>query len=286
MTDTAEAPAKTTDELVGPPVRRRRSGCSTSCRSTSATGSACIARCTTAVRRPPPSWRHGPGSPSATPASGSSSRRRPGSSSSTTPRPPRRTGASPSPRRTRSRSSTPTARGRSRRSAGRSSRCAKAIPDVLEAFRTGGGVDWTAYGPDMIEAQGDFNRPWLRGSSRHRDPAGAAGHPRPAHGRSAGPRRGRRLRRRLGGDRDRRCVPERPRGRLRPRPVLDRARPGQRPRGRRRGPGDVRGPRRGRSRGRRAVRPRDRRRGDPRPRAIPSRSSPRSAACSRRAASP
>jgi SAM-dependent methyltransferase len=41
--------------------------------------------------------------------------------------------------------------------------CAKAIPDVLEAFRTGGGVDWTAYGADMIEAQGDFNRPWLRG---------------------------------------------------------------------------------------------------------------------------
>ncbi len=42
--------------------------------------------------------------------------------------------------------------------------CAKALPDVLDAFRTGGGVDWAAYGPDMIEAQGDFNRPWLRGS--------------------------------------------------------------------------------------------------------------------------
>ena len=26
---------------------------------------------------------------------------------------------------------------------------------------TGGGVDWSAYGPDMIESQGDFNRPWL-----------------------------------------------------------------------------------------------------------------------------
>ncbi|HEY7131680.1 MAG TPA: class I SAM-dependent methyltransferase [Candidatus Limnocylindrales bacterium] len=40
--------------------------------------------------------------------------------------------------------------------------CAKALPDVLEAFRTGGGVDWAAYGDDMIEAQGDFNRPWIR----------------------------------------------------------------------------------------------------------------------------
>jgi precorrin-6B methylase 2 len=42
--------------------------------------------------------------------------------------------------------------------------CAKALPEVLDAFRTGGGVDWATYGPDMIEAQGDFNRPWLRGS--------------------------------------------------------------------------------------------------------------------------
>lgn len=42
--------------------------------------------------------------------------------------------------------------------------CARALPSLLEAFRTGGGVDWAAYGPDMIEAQGDFNRPWLRGS--------------------------------------------------------------------------------------------------------------------------
>lgn len=41
--------------------------------------------------------------------------------------------------------------------------CAKAIPAVVDAFRTGGGVDWSAYGPDMIESQGDFNRPWIRG---------------------------------------------------------------------------------------------------------------------------
>ena len=42
--------------------------------------------------------------------------------------------------------------------------CAKVLPQLLEAFRTGGGVDWAAYGPDMIEAQGDFNRPWLLAS--------------------------------------------------------------------------------------------------------------------------
>ena len=39
--------------------------------------------------------------------------------------------------------------------------CAKAMPALLEAYRTGQGVDWSAYGSDMIEAQGDFNRPWL-----------------------------------------------------------------------------------------------------------------------------
>ena len=39
--------------------------------------------------------------------------------------------------------------------------CAKVLPELLDAFRTGGGVDWAAYGSDMIEAQGDFNRPWL-----------------------------------------------------------------------------------------------------------------------------
>ncbi|HEX5824397.1 MAG TPA: class I SAM-dependent methyltransferase [Candidatus Limnocylindrales bacterium] len=39
--------------------------------------------------------------------------------------------------------------------------CAQVMPKLLEAYRTGGGVDWADYGPDMIEAQGDFNRPWL-----------------------------------------------------------------------------------------------------------------------------
>ena len=39
--------------------------------------------------------------------------------------------------------------------------CAKVLPQLMGAFRNGGGVDWADYGADMIEAQGDFNRPWL-----------------------------------------------------------------------------------------------------------------------------
>jgi hypothetical protein len=36
-----------------------------------------------------------------------------------------------------------------------------AMPELVSAFRSGGLVPWNAYGHDMIEAQGDFNRPWL-----------------------------------------------------------------------------------------------------------------------------
>ena len=39
-----------------------------------------------------------------------------------------------------------------------------AMPDLVAAFRSGGAVPWSAYGRDMVEAQGDFNRPWLVGS--------------------------------------------------------------------------------------------------------------------------
>lgn len=39
-----------------------------------------------------------------------------------------------------------------------------AMPQLVEAFRSGGPVAWTDYGKDMTEAQGDFNRPWLVGS--------------------------------------------------------------------------------------------------------------------------
>ncbi|MEP6639469.1 MAG: methyltransferase domain-containing protein [Chloroflexota bacterium] len=39
--------------------------------------------------------------------------------------------------------------------------CAGVLPQLLDAYRSGGGVDWSDYGREMIEAQGDFNRPWL-----------------------------------------------------------------------------------------------------------------------------
>jgi 2-polyprenyl-3-methyl-5-hydroxy-6-metoxy-1,4-benzoquinol methylase len=38
------------------------------------------------------------------------------------------------------------------------------MPQLLRAYRTGRGVEWADYGPDMIEGQGGFNRPWLRES--------------------------------------------------------------------------------------------------------------------------
>lgn len=39
--------------------------------------------------------------------------------------------------------------------------CAVAMPKLIDAYRTGGGVAWSDFGQDAIEAQGDFNRPWL-----------------------------------------------------------------------------------------------------------------------------
>lgn len=42
--------------------------------------------------------------------------------------------------------------------------CAAALPQLQRAYRTGRGVGWADYGADMIEGQGDFNRPWLRSS--------------------------------------------------------------------------------------------------------------------------
>ena len=38
------------------------------------------------------------------------------------------------------------------------------MPDLVSAFRSGGPVPWSSYGRDAIEAQGNFNRPWLVGS--------------------------------------------------------------------------------------------------------------------------
>ena len=36
---------------------------------------------------------------------------------------------------------------------------ASTMPAILEAYRTGGGVDWADYGPDVVEAQEALNRP-------------------------------------------------------------------------------------------------------------------------------
>ncbi|GAA4068668.1 class I SAM-dependent methyltransferase [Nonomuraea soli] len=45
------------------------------------------------------------------------------------------------------------------------------LPALLEAYRTGGGVPWAAYGADMRESQADMNRPWFE----HALPAALAG---------------------------------------------------------------------------------------------------------------
>lgn len=38
---------------------------------------------------------------------------------------------------------------------------ATALPQILEGFRTGRGVEWAAYGDEMRSAQADFNRPFF-----------------------------------------------------------------------------------------------------------------------------
>jgi SAM-dependent methyltransferase len=42
--------------------------------------------------------------------------------------------------------------------------CASVMPELLSAYRSGGGVPWASYGAGMVDAQGDFNRPWLLAS--------------------------------------------------------------------------------------------------------------------------
>ena len=39
---------------------------------------------------------------------------------------------------------------------------AQRMPEILEAYRTGAGIDWADYGPDVIEAQEAVNRPHFR----------------------------------------------------------------------------------------------------------------------------
>ena len=37
------------------------------------------------------------------------------------------------------------------------------LPALVEAYRTGGGVGWSQYGPDMRTGQAEMNRPWFLG---------------------------------------------------------------------------------------------------------------------------
>ncbi len=110
-----------------------------------------------------------------------------------------------------------------------------AMPDIVSAFRSGGLVPWSAYGHDMVEAQGDFNRPWLVGSlgveylpsipdldARLSSEPGCQG-------------RRRRVWRRLGSDRARQGLSEHHRRGFRPRRALDRDRVKERTGGRCRG---------------------------------------------------
>ena len=82
---------------------------------------------------------------------------------------------------------------------------ARRMPELLAAYRSGAGVDWADYGPDVVEAQEAINRPqfahlvgdWIAAlpdiAARLRD--------------GDGPRRGRRVRDRLVVDRDRPPLP-------------------------------------------------------------------------------
>ena len=39
-----------------------------------------------------------------------------------------------------------------------------AMPRVVEAYRTGTGIDWGDYSPDLVEGQSELNRPFFRGA--------------------------------------------------------------------------------------------------------------------------
>nr|WP_284287818.1 hypothetical protein [Angustibacter aerolatus] len=91
-------------------------------------------------------------------------------------------------------------------------------PALLTAYRTGGGVPWSAYGEGMRTGQADLNRPWYLG------PLGTEWLPalpearRGAAGRGTGRRR--RVRRGVVEHRDRPRLPGVGRRRLRPRRAL------------------------------------------------------------------
>ena len=102
------------------------------------------------------------------------------------------------------------------------------LPALVGAYRTGEGV--AIEGADAVEAQGDFNRPWLvRSFTTEYLPQVADVHAKlQAGARGAG--RGCRLRRRLGRHLHRARLSQHHGGRLRFRRAVDRTGPGERPR--------------------------------------------------------
>ena len=142
---------------------------------------------------------------------------------------------------------------------------ASVLPNLDEAFRTGGGVPWTAFGEEGLDGAGGGQPTAVREPPRHRVAACDAGRPRAAQLGAA--RRGRRrgLRRRLVVDRDRKGV-SRSRGSTATTWTRRRSSSRRRTPRRRASADRVTLPRagRGRRRARRSLRPRDRLRGDPR----------------------
>ena len=209
MSSDAPAPEKTADALVGR-LFEASSACSRSCRSTSVIGLASTEPCATAARPRRPSSPRGPASTPRYAREWLEQQAVAGildvdDAAADADAPPllaaRTAYAEPLLDPDSPYSIAPLARS--------VVACAKAIPELLEAYRTGGGVDWADYGAGHDRGPGRLQPAVAARLVRHRDPAGHPGDPRAARRRSAGPRRRRRLRRRLGGDRDRHGLPER-----------------------------------------------------------------------------
>ena len=164
---TAATPERDRDRGRGGRPRRSSAGCSrppsgpwTCSRSAWASGSACTPRCTQDGPRPAPSWRRGPASPSATPGSGSSSRRSPGILEVETDG-------------TGHRAPVHAARGTSSRCCWTRPTPAYLAPIVafmppagpqvfdqlVDVYRTGEGIAWSDFPAEVVDAQAAFNRP-------------------------------------------------------------------------------------------------------------------------------
>ena len=130
----------------------------------------------------------------------------------------------------------------------------RTFDQLVEAFRTGQGVAFSAYG--LHDMQAGFTRPMFANEPGGRVAPAPPRHPGPPRGRRAPAHRRHRLRRGLGRHLPRRGLPARHRRRLRPRRHLHRPGPQARLRARRGRPGALRGAGRHRHQLRRPLRPR------------------------------